>query len=388
MEHQTLAALPEDDHSFRLHVREWLEANFPAEMRFPARRHTFEQSLEWHKTLAQKGWVAPGWPQEYGGMGLTAYQQVMFSEEMDRVGAMVLPNFGLTMLGPLLLGYGTEEQRQEYLPRILSGEDLWCQGYSEPGAGSDLASLRTTADLDGDDYVVNGQKIWTTMAQQANWIFLLVRTDKDAKKQQGISFLLLPMDAPGITVREINNIGGYSEFCEVFFDNVRVPVSRMVGEVNQGWTMAKALLGAERILLGSPKLAKFPLQRLQALANEFGLFADPVFKARFVRLAMEVEDMVALYVRLLEVLRRGEQLGPEVSILKVAVTELYQGVTDLLLEAAGEFGGTEALIALSDGSTLKPINPYYLSRPSTIYGGSSQVQRNILAKAVLRLPSK
>ncbi|MEH6542477.1 MAG: acyl-CoA dehydrogenase family protein [Porticoccaceae bacterium] len=381
-------SLPTDDDEFRGHVRTWLEANFPIEMRFPTRRHTFEQSLQWHKTLAKKGWVAPGWPQQYGGMGLTAYQQVMFSEEMDRVGVMVLPNFGITMLGPLLLGYGTEAQRVEYLPKILSGEHLWCQGYSEPGAGSDLASLRTTAELDGDEYVVNGQKTWTTMAQQANRIFLLVRTDKDAKKQRGISFLLLPMDAPGITVREIDNIGGYSEFCEVFFDNVRVPKTSMVGEVNQGWTMAKALLGAERILLGSPKLAKFPLQRLQALANEFGLFEDPVFKARFVCLAMEVEDMGALYVRLLEVLRRGEQLGPEVSILKVAVTELYQRVTDLMLDAAGEFGGTEAVLPLSDGSTLKPINPYYLSRPSTIYGGSSQVQRNILAKAVLGLPSK
>lgn len=380
--------LPDDENEFRHQVRTWLEANFPRDMRFPTRRHTFEQSLEWHKTLAKKGWVAPGWPREYGGMGLSSYQQVIFSEEMDRVGVMVIPSFGITMLGPLLLGYGTEEQRQEYLPRILTGEHQWCQGYSEPGAGSDLASLRTSAELDGDEYVVNGQKIWTTMAQQANMIFLLVRTDKEAKKQEGISFLLVPMDAPGITVREIDNIGGYSEFCEVFFDNVRVPATSMVGKVNQGWTMAKALLGAERILLGSPKLAKFPLQRLEALAREFGLFEEAVFKARFTQLAMDVEDSVALYVRMLEVLRRGEQLGPEVSMLKVWVAELYQRVTDLMLEAAGEFGGTEAAIPLADGSALKPINPYYLSRPSTIYGGSSEVQRNILAKAVLRLPSK
>ena len=217
-------------------------------------------------------------------------------------------------------------------------------------------------------------------------IFLLVRTDKTAKKQKGISFLLVPMDTPGITVREIDNIGGYSEFAEVFFDEVRVPRSNMVGKVNEGWTMAKALLGAERILLGSPKLAKFPLQRLQALANDFGLFGDPIFKERFTKLHMEVEDSVAVYIRMLEVMRRGEQLGPEISILKLAVTEMFQRVADLILDASAEFGGTEAVIPLSDGTHYKPVNTYYLSRPSTIYGGSSQVQRNILAKAVLKLP--
>ncbi len=379
-------ALPANDHDFRLHVREWLAANFPPELRFPTRRLDFRQAMAWHRTLAAKGWVAPGWPREYGGMGLSAYQQVMFSEELDRAGVVVIPNFGITMLGPLLLRFGTAEQKARYLPKILSGEHLWCQGYSEPGAGSDLASLRTSAEPDGDDWVINGQKIWTTMAQQANRIFLLVRTDKSVKKQNGISFLLVPMDSPGITVRPIDNIGGYSEFAEVFFDDVRVPRTAMVGEVNQGWTMAKALLGAERILLGSPKLAKFPLQRLEALARTFGLLDEPVFRARFVRLAMEVEDMVALYVRLLEVLRRGAVLGEEVSVLKLAVTELFQQVTDLMLEAAGEYGGTDAVLPLADGSSLKPVNPYYLSRPATIYGGSSEVQRNILAKALLKLP--
>ena len=375
-----------DDQAFRLHVREWLEANFPKDMRFPPRRLNFDQAMGWQKTLNEQGWVAPGWPTEHGGMGLSPYQQIIFSEELDRVGAFIIPSFGVTMLGPLLLGYGTDEQRAQYLPKILSGEHIWCQGYSEPGAGSDLASLRTSAEIDGDDYIVNGQKTWTTMAQQANMVFLLVRTDKEAKKQKGISFLLVPMDTPGITVREIQNIGGYSEFAEVFFDNVRVPRTNMVGAVNQGWTMAKALLGAERILLGSPKLAKFPLQRLQAMANEFGLFDDPVFKERFTKLHMNVEDSVAVYIRMLEVMRRGEQLGPEISILKLAVTEMFQQVADLILDASAEFAGTETVIPLSDGTSYKPVNTYYLSRPSTIYGGSSQVQRNILAKAVLKLP--
>lgn len=375
-----------NDEQFRLDVREWLEANFPREWRFPSRRIGFVQGMPWHQKLNEKGWVAPGWPKAYGGMGLSAYQQVIFQEELDRVGAFMLPNFGVTMLGPLLLRYGTEEQKARYLPKILSGAELWCQGYSEPGAGSDLASLRMSAEVDGDEYVINGQKIWTTMAQQANMIFLLVRTDKKAKKQEGISFLLVPMDSPGITVREIDNIGGYSEFCEVFFDAVRVPRTNMVGEVNQGWTMAKALLGAERILLGSPKLAKYPLQRLQAMARELGLFDDPVFSDRFAGLYMEVEDLTAAYVRFLEVLRRGDQLGPEVSILKLAVTEIFQRVADLVLDAAGEYGATEAVLSLSDGSGFKPVNPYYTARPATIYGGSSEIQKNILAKAVLRLP--
>jgi hypothetical protein len=225
-------ALPANDQEFRLQVREWLAANFPAELRFPTRRLDFRQAMAWHRTLAAQGWVAPGWPREYGGMGLSSYQQVIFSEELDRAGVVVIPNFGITMLGPLLLRFGTAEQKARYLPKILSGEHLWCQGYSEPGAGSDLASLRTSAEPDGDDWVINGQKIWTTMAQQANRIFLLVRTDKTVKKQNGISFLLVPMDSPGITVRPIDNIGGYSEFAEVFFDNVRVPRTAMVGEVN------------------------------------------------------------------------------------------------------------------------------------------------------------
>ncbi len=374
------------DHDFRLEVRAWLEANFPSELRFPSRRLGYHQATAWHRTLNARGWAAPGWPQQYGGMGLSAYRQVIFAEEMDRVGAFIIPNFGITMLGPLLLRYGTETQRTEYLPRILSGEHLWCQGYSEPGAGSDLASLRTSAELDGDDYVVNGQKIWTTMAQQANRIFLLVRTDKAAKKQEGISFLLVAMDSPGISVRPIDNIGGYSEFAEVFFDNVRVPRTAMVGEVNQGWTMAKALLGAERILLGSPGMAKYPLQRLEAMARDFGLFANPLFKARFTRLALDVEDHAATYVRFVDVLRRGQDVGPEVSILKLFITRVFQDIADLILESAAECGAIDTPLTLADGSTFKPVTPYYLSRPSTIYGGSSEVQRNILAKAVLRLP--
>ncbi len=376
-----------DDNAFRTHVGEWLDGHYPQDWRFPPRRLGLQQTLPWHKELNEQGWVAPNWPEEYGGMGISAYQQIIFQEELDRIGAVLMPNMGITMLGPLLIRFGTQSQKDHYLPRILNGEDIWCQGYSEPGAGSDLASLRTTAELDGDEWVINGSKIWTTMAQQANAIFLLVRTDKDVKKQKGISFLLAPMDLPGITVREIDNIGGYSEFCEVFFDDVRIPKDNLVGAVNEGWTMAKALLGSERIMLGSPKMTSYPMQRLEALARENGYFDDPAFVDRYTSLKLDVEDHKDAFIRFVEVVRRGEELGPEVSMLKIWITETFQRVADMIIDVAGEHGTEEETLTLSDGSTFKPVNPFYISRPSTIYGGSNEIQRNILAKATLKLPS-
>jgi alkylation response protein AidB-like acyl-CoA dehydrogenase len=239
-------------------LRRWLAENFPSDWRFPPTRLSLKQTRAWHEKLYRKGWVAPNWPKEYGGMGLSGYEQVALQSEFDRHGIVIAPNMAVIMLGPLIIRYGTEQQKREILPRILSGEVLWCQGYSEPSAGSDLASLRTTAVLDGDEFVVNGQKIWTSFAHEADWIFLLVRTDPKAKKQEGISFLLVDMRTPGITVKRIRNLGGNAEFCETFFDNVRVPKSNLVGALNQGWTMAKSLLGSERIMIGSPRAARAP----------------------------------------------------------------------------------------------------------------------------------
>jgi hypothetical protein len=294
---------------------------------------------------------------------------------------------GVTMLGPLLIRYGTQAQKDRYLPAILKGEVRWCQGYSEPGAGSDLASLRTRAVLEGDHFVVNGQKIWTTYAHEADMIFLLVRTDPDAKKQDGISFLLLDMRTPGITVKPIRNLTGESEFCEVFFDDVRVPRENLVGGLNKGWSMAKSLLGSERISIGSPRLARYPLQLLQSLMHSRGFMNDPVLRARFDELRLDVDDLSAAFVRMADVLRRGGELGAEVSILKVWVTEAMQRVTDLMLECQGEAGTLDEAMPLPGGNSVHVAGQYFLSRPATIYGGSNEIQRNILSKAILELPS-
>ena len=367
-------------------VRVWLEANFPQRLRFPDHRLDSSQATDWLDRLHAKGWAAPNWPVEYGGMGLSAYEQVRFQEECDRVGMNIAPNLGATMLGPLLIRYGTEVQRREHLPKILSGEVRWCQGYSEPGAGSDLASLRTSAVLDGDHFVVNGQKIWTSFAFDAQMMFMLVRTDSSGRKQEGISFLLVDMGTPGIKVRRIYNLPGSAEFCEVFFDNVRVPRDNLVGELHQGWKMAKSLLGSERILLGSPRLARFPLRLLADYAHTHGLDQDSVFRHRFTRLQLEVEDSGAAFVTLVDALRRGREPGPELSILKVWITETFQRVTDLLLETLRETATVNEAVETDEGTRLHAANLFLASRAATIYGGSSEIQRNILAKLVLELP--
>ena len=288
------------------------------------------------------------------------------------------------MLGMLLIKFGTPRQRAHYLPRILRCEDLWCQGYSEPNSGSDLASLRTRAVLDGDHWVVNGQKIWTTLAQDCTDIFMLVRTEPDATRQKGISFLLARMDTPGITVRPIRTLAGEEEFCEVFFDNVRVPLGNIIGQVNEGWTMAKALLGFERITIGSPKVAQVALLRLADLARRTGAWRDPAFIDTYTQLHVDVEDHVATYERFAAVLKKGGDLGPEVSILKIWVTETYQRIVEFMLEVAQEHGAVSGPSQV-DGGEVDPLGFYWLARPATIYAGSSEIQRNILAKAVLGL---
>ncbi|HET9820553.1 MAG TPA: acyl-CoA dehydrogenase family protein [Burkholderiaceae bacterium] len=366
-------------------LRRWLAENFPSDWRFPPTRLSLKQTRAWHEKLYRKGWVAPNWPKEYGGMGLSGYEQVALQSEFDRHGIVIAPNMAVIMLGPLIIRYGTEQQKREILPRILSGEVLWCQGYSEPSAGSDLASLRTTAVLDGDEFVVNGQKIWTSFAHEADWIFLLVRTDPKAKKQEGISFLLVDMRTLGITVKRIRNLGGNAEFCETFFDNVRVPKSNLVGALNQGWTMAKSLLGSERIMIGSPRAARAPLGRLLELGRASGLDGDAAWRARYDQLRLDIDDLEAMYVRCVEVLRRGGELGAEVSMLKIWVTEAQQRVADLMLETAGAAGVGDESIALPGGA-LHPAHVFFAARPASIYGGSNEIQRNILAKAVLELP--
>lgn len=375
-------ALP--DAAFRSLVRDFLDSHHPKEIINPPKRLHWEEARPWYIALANAGWLAPAWPREHGGMGLSAAKQLIYMDEFERLGAARTPDHGIMLLGPLLIRYGTDEQRRHFLPKILSGEHIWCQGYSEPNAGSDLASLRTEAVLDGDEWVVNGQKIWTTLAGDADWIFLLVRTDKAVKKQEGISFLLVPMNAPGVTVRPILNLDLHDEFSEVFFDNVRVPRGNLVGEVNSGWTMAKALLGFERIFLGSPRQAAHALARLHRLAEHMGVMDEPGFRDRYMSLRIDLADHEALFEENADRLRRGETLGPDISLLKLNQTSLFQRITDLMLEIAGEDGGR--LDPIDGDRDLNPMGLFLLARAATIYGGASEVQRNIIAKAVLDLP--
>ncbi len=372
------------DEAFRAEVRSFVQANYPPELRNPAQRLHWEQAKPWYMTLSRQGWLAPAWPREHGGLGLSAAKQLILMEEYERHGVARTPDHGIILLGPLLIRYGTEAQKHRFLPRILSGEDIWCQGYSEPGAGSDLAGLRTEAVLDGDEWVVNGQKTWTTLASDANWIFLLVRTDKAAKKQQGISFLLVPLDQPGVTVRPIINLEMHDEFCEVFFDDVRVPKDNLVGQVNQGWTMAKALLGFERIFLGSARQSAYALSRLRQLAERMGVLDDPAFADRYTQLRLDLADHKALFEVFAEKLRSGETLGPDVSLLKIHQTELYQRITDAMLEISGEHAGL--LDPIGGNRELHPSGMFIQARPTTIYGGTSEIQRGIIAKNVLGLP--
>ena len=373
-----------DNAGFRAEVRHWIEANYPEDLRNPPLRLHLKENWPWYKALSDKGWLAPGWPREYGGMGLSPEKHVIFSEELERHGAARLNDHGISLLGPLLLKYATPAQKAYHLPRILSGENIWCQGYSEPGSGSDLASLRCAAELDGDDWVINGQKTWTTLANDANWIFLLVRTDKTVIKQRGISFILVPMDTPGVTVRPILNLEMHDEFCEVFFDNVRVPATNLVGELNRGWSMAKALLGFERLFLGSPRQAGYGLSRLELLAEKLGLADDPVVADQIAQYALDLADHKLLFASFLREIQRGNPVGSEISLLKISQSELYQRITSTMMEIAGDAAGlVEPLFA---ESALNPAGQFLQARPTTIYGGTAEIQRNIIAKQVLELP--
>jgi len=375
------------DEAFRMEVRAWLQANCPEHVRYPAGRMHWHECRDWWQKLYLKGWIAPAWPKALGGMGLSPFKQIVMVEELERHGCGRMPDQGITQVGPILIRYGTPAQQDWFLPRTLSGEAIWCQGYSEPNAGSDLASLQTTAVEDGDDYVIDGSKIWTTLAMDATHMYVLARTDRSVKKQEGISFLLLDMKAPGITVRPIRNIAGDEEFCQVFFDGVRTPKASLVGKPNQGWSIAKSLLGFERLGIGSPRRPQLAFARLQKLASARGLFADPVFMDRFTALRLDIADLSAAYEGFVEQVRRGEPLGADVSLLKVWATEAMQRTSELMLEAGDEYAAQAGDVDI-DGLPVNVLAPFYSSRPGTIYGGSNEIQRNILAKAVLGLPQQ
>ena len=357
-----------------------------------------EDILKWHRILYKKGWVVPHWPVEYGGTGWTITQRYIWNEENARAETTPLLPFGLSMVGPVIYTFGNEEQKKRFLPGILSGDDWWCQGYSEPGSGSDLASLRTKAVREGDHYIVNGSKTWTTLAQHADWMFCLVRADPNAKQQEGISFLLIDMKTPGITVRPIITMDGSHEVNEVFLEEVKVPAENLIGEENKGWTYAKFLLGNERSGIAGVARSKKAIERLKKLAGAELVDGKPLMKTdEFSRKVAEVEiDLSALEVTELRTLAaesRGRGPGPEASILKIKGTEIQQRITELAVEAVGNYALVEAPRLEVTGNEFVPgpegsqglAQDYFNMRKTSIYGGSNEIQHNIIAKMVLGL---
>lgn len=387
----------DEELAFRDEVRGFLGSNLPASLAAKVKggkRLVKEDMDTWHAILNRQGWLAESWPVEYGGTGWNAVQRQIFEDECCAAGAPRTVPFGLKMLAPVLIKYGSEEQKRHYLPRILDGTDWWCQGYSEPGAGSDLASLKTKADRDGDHYVVNGQKTWTTLGQYANRIFCLVRTASEGKPQEGISFLLIDMDTPGITVRPIILLEGTHEVNEVFFDDVRVPAANLVGEENRGWTYAKYLLTHERTNIANVGANKVSLAHLKYIGQQQKvrgrpLIEDPLFAARLAEIEMDLDAMATTNLRLLSSPDSTANAGPMSSMLKIKGTEIRQALNDLTRRALGPYAMPFVSEALDAGYNQVPIGPdyaapvaqeYFNNRKISIYGGSNEIQRGIISK--------
>jgi len=377
----------QEESAFRDEVRGWLKANLPHDLRDKIASYDElgrEDLLRWHRILARKGWVAPSWPKEFGGTSWNVVQRYIFEEECGFAGTPPLIPFGLSMCGPVLIRFGTEAQKKRFLPRIYNGEDFWCQGYSEPGSGSDLASLKTKAERKGEHYIVNGQKTWTTLGHFADWIFCLVRTDSSlAKRQEGISFLLIDMKTPGITVRPLILMDGGHEVNEVFFDDVKVPVENLVYEEGKGWTVAKYLLGHERMNTGRIGASKRELAKLKEIAGRQKgddgrpLAGDPRFRDKLTRVEVELMALEITNLRFLDQMRRsGQPPGADVSMLKIKGTEIQQALTELSMQAADP-GSQEEFTGLA--------KRYANMRKTTIYAGSNEIQRNIIAKMTLGL---
>jgi len=391
-----------DLEAFRADTRRWLDANAPAGVRTPPRspdelcwggRKTRypDDVRRWLDVMAARGWTAPAWPREYGGGGLSKPEVKVLAEEMAKLRLRPpLTGFGLSMIGPLLLQEGSEELKREHLPPIARGEIRWCQGYSEPGAGSDLASLQTKAVRDGDVFVLNGQKIWTSYADKSDWMFILVRTDFEAPKHAGITFLLMDMETPGVTVRPIKLISGYSPFCETFLTDVRVPVRNVVGRVNGGWMLAKALLGHERTMIADAFKERDDSRRLVAMAKRHlgmtdGRLADPVVRDRVTQVEMDQACLDWTLARARDGAKAGHKPGPESSIFKYYGTELNQRRRELLVSILGPQGLGWAGPGFEEDE-LKTTRDWLRSRGNTIEGGTSEIQLNVIAKRVLGLP--
>ncbi len=396
--------VPAEELAFRDEVRDFLATHLTDDLRAAGRLATSVfadpgRAMAWQKILHARGWAAPHWPQAYGGTGWSVSQRAIFAEELVRAEAPPLIPMSLLMCGPMLIGCGNEEQKAYYLPRILSGEDFWCQGYSEPGAGSDLASLQTFAESDGDDYVINGTKIWTTYAMHANRMFALVRTRRDGKPQAGITFLLIDMDSPGIKVDPIVGLDEVPEQCQVFFDNVRVPKKNRIGAENEGWTVAKYLLMFERGGGEYGPALRVQLQKVRQMAARQktaggNLLADELFAAKLAQAGIDILALEFTENRIKSALGAGRDPGALSSMTKILGTELQQRVTELAIEAAGPAALIWQPSALVPGSDVAPVGPEYAltamarylnTRATSIYGGSNEVQRGIIAKLVLGL---
>ncbi|MEQ9126583.1 MAG: acyl-CoA dehydrogenase family protein [Alphaproteobacteria bacterium] len=390
------------DEAFREEVRAFFKAKLPEHIKRQAQLApsyvSAEDTRAWHRILFAQGWIAPRWPKEYGGTGWTPIQKHIFEEEYQRAYAPRLSSFGLGLVGPVIFTYGSPAQKDQHLQPILNGDIVWCQGYSEPGAGSDLASLKTRAVRDGDDYVVNGQKIWTSHGHHADWIFALVRTSNEGKKQEGISFLLIAMKTPGLEVRPIISIDGGHYLNEVFFTDVRVPVANRIGEENKGWTYAKFLLGNERTGIAGVGKSRRKIEKIAAVAmaeKDGGepLWNDRAFRGRLTELATKLTALENTNLRMLYRESAGQKIGAESSMLKICGTEIEQGLNELLVFALGNYAQPyeRDSLRIDANEFVGPdhgrgaMTEHLLRRAASIYGGSNEIQRDIIAKRVLGL---
>lgn len=385
-----------EDLAFRDEVAAFFDEAFTDELRarLNDKKQFKDAIIDWQRRLYDRGWVAPGWPVEYGGTGWTPTQSYIYESERSARGIPSTIPFGLSMVAPVIYTFGNEEQKERFLPRILKSEDWWCQGYSEPGSGSDLASLKTKAELDGDHYVINGAKIWTSYAQHSDWIFCLVRTNNEGKKQHGISFILIDMKSEGIKVNKIETIDSDHTLNEVEFNNVRVPVENLIGEQDKGWTYAKALLAHERTGIAGVANSKRGISEVRRLASEEvnggkALIDDPLFQKRLSDVEIELMALEFTDLRVLSQVESGGAPGAESSLLKIKGTEIQQSIQTLAMMVAAHYQGVlpdqiDADVLGNDfGSAAR--RSYMYGRAATVYGGSNEIQKNIIAKAVLGL---
>jgi alkylation response protein AidB-like acyl-CoA dehydrogenase len=387
-------AYTSEELAFRDEVREWVKNNLPKDLAEKTKKGlelTRDDMQSWQKILGKKGWLVAGWPKEFGGPGWTAVQKHLFEEACAAAGAPRILPFGPVMVAPVIMTYGNAEQQKRFLPGIASGEVWWSQGYSEPGSGSDLASLKTRAERKGDKYIVNGQKTWTTLGQFGDWIFCLVRTNTEVKQQAGISFLLIDMKSPGVTVRPIKLLDGGFDVNEVFFDNVEVPAENLIGEENQGWTYAKLLLSHERTNIADVNRSKYALEKLKQIAKAEGVWDDQRFRDQIALLEIDILALEMLVLRVLSAEKSGRNALDIAGLLKIKGSEIQQRYTELMMLAAGPYSLPYMREAMEAGwqgdqaiQALAPLAPAYFNmRKTTIYGGSTEVQRIIIAQTVL-----